>query len=103
MSTTPHSREPRSTDVEKSTAFEAAPANLPAPMPREFPDTSVRNVIYVADVSALMARRQSELLAFVALVVVALVALGISPYVAVSTAFAAGMAAIELRRRSDRK
>lgn len=49
----------------------------------------------------LVARRQSELLAFTAVIVVALVALGIAPYVAVSTAFAAGAAAIELRRRGD--
>lgn len=51
--------------------------------------------------AGLVARRQSELLAFIAVIVVALVALGTAPYVAVSTAFAAGAAAIELRRRGD--
>jgi len=55
------------------------------------------------EAAKMMARRQTELLAFVAFIVVALVSLGISPYTAVSTAFAAGLAAIELLRRAASK
>lgn len=51
-------------------------------------------------IQALLARRQTVLLIVVAGIVIALVALGVSPYVAVSTAFGAGLAAIELQRRA---
>jgi len=82
---------------------QAAPTYLPVPMHRQLPDPEAARVVYVGDVSGLMARRQSEMLMFVAFIVVALVAFSVSPYIAVTTAFAAGSAAIELRRRSDKK
>lgn len=81
-------------EIEKAAADTAAAASAePGQVPDQYMPTS--------HVSRLLARRQSELLAFVAVVVVALVALGVSPAMAVSTAFGAGVAAIELRRRSD--
>lgn len=43
------------------------------------------------------------LVVFVGALVVALVALSVAPATAVSTAFAAGLAGIELRRRADRR
>jgi hypothetical protein len=49
--------------------------------------------------AAFVARQQAVLLLIVSGLVVALVALGLQPYAAVSTAFATGVAAIELQRR----
>lgn len=98
----PNPQQP-SADGDTPSVPEAASTYLPVPMHRQVPDLEVGRVVYVADVSGLMARRQSEMLAFVAFIVVALVAFHVSPYIAVTTAFAAGSAAIELRRRSDKK
>lgn len=51
------------------------------------------------ELSARVARQQYALLTFVAGFVLALVAFGVQPYVAVSTAFGVGLAAIELQRQ----
>ena len=88
-----------------------SPAPLPGvPAPAE---SEPANVVYApgvelgrvacthdVQIQAQLARRQTVMLIVVAGIVVALVALGVSPYVAVSTAFGTGLAAIELQRRA---